>query len=89
MKGGLISEMDISPKGLHLSCRPLFTATWGCTLGLWPGILMTSKHDQGYCFFSCAVGTLHSVGRSLGCIHVHLRGKCGEINSLKTLQCSW
>lgn len=58
--------MDLSPKGLHLSCYPLFAATWGCTLGLWPSILMASKHDQGYCFSGCAVGTLHGVGGVLG-----------------------
>lgn len=75
--------MDLSPKGLHFSCRPLFAATWGCTLGLWPGILMGSKHDQSCCFSSCAVGTLHGVGGYLDCIHAHLY-KCGEINSLKS-----
>lgn len=64
--------MDLSPKGLHLSCYPLFTATWGCTLGMWPSILMGSKHDQGYSFSSCAVETLHSVGGYLGSIDVHL-----------------
>lgn len=80
--------MDMSPKGLHLSCRPLFAATWACTLGLWPSILMGSKHYQGYCFSSCAVGTLQGVGGYLGCIHVHLH-KRGETNSLKNLQRSW
>lgn len=80
--------MDMSPKGLHLSCRPLFAATWACTLGLWPSILMGSKHDQGYYFSSYAVGTLQGVGGYLGCIHVHLH-KRGETNSLKNLQRSW
>lgn len=52
--------MDMSQKGRHSS---LFAATWGCTLGPWPGILISSKHCQGYYFTSCAVATSHSVAR--------------------------